>query len=76
MSKTPTGKRIAINLEFYWRGKAKSPSVSFTEGKRDQGIPFTASTHVKNTPEGDAFNAFNKAAHDFCKQLVEAGELD
>ena len=75
MSKTPTGKRIGIELEFYWRGKRKTPSVSFMEvdGK---GIPFTSHVHVKGTPEGDAFAAFNKASHDFCKALVEAGELD
>jgi hypothetical protein len=75
MAKTLTGKRIGIELEFYWRGKRKIPSVSFTE-VNGQGIPFTAHTHVKGTPEGDAFVAFNKAAHDFCKALVNAGELD
>ena len=69
------GKRIGIELEFYHRGKKKIPSVSFMEVD-DQGIPFTAHTHVTGTPEGDAFNAFNKAAHDFCKALVEEGELD
>ena len=75
MSKTLTGKRISIELEFYWRGKRKIPSVSFMEvdGK---GIPFTSHAHVKGTPEGEAFAAFNKAAHDFCKALVQAGELD
>lgn len=75
MSKTLTGKRIGIELEFYWRGKTKIPSVSFMEVD-GEGIPFTAHTHVKGTPEGDAFSAFNRAAHDFCKALVEAGELD
>jgi hypothetical protein len=75
MSKTITGKRIKIELEFYWRGKRKIPSVNFTEGKRDQGIPFTGHTDIKGTPKGDAFGAFNKAAHDFCKQLVDSGEL-
>lgn len=74
-TKTLTGRRIGIKLEFYRRGKRKIPSVSFMEVGR-QGIPFTARTHVKGTPEGDAFAAFNKAAHDFCKALVNAGELD
>jgi hypothetical protein len=76
MGKVTTGKRIAINLEFYSRGKTKIPSVTFMEGKEDQGIPFTSHTHVKGTQEGDAFSAFSKAAHEFCKQLIEGGELD
>jgi hypothetical protein len=76
MRKTITGKRIALKLEFYWRGKRKNPSVSFIEGVEGEGIPFTAHTDIKGTPEGDAFDAFYKAAHAFCKQLVDAGELD
>lgn len=75
MAKTLTGKRIGIELEFYWRGKRKIPSVTFMEVD-EQGIPFTSHAHVKGTPEGDAFSAFNKAAHEFCKALIKAGELD
>ena len=75
MAKTITGKRIGVELEFYWRGKKKIPSVSFMEVD-GQGIPFTAHTHVMGTPEGDAFNAFSKAAHEFCQKLIDAGELD
>ena len=75
MAKTLTSKRIGIELEFYWRGKKKIPSVSFMEVD-GEGIPFTSHEHVRGTPEGDAFAAFNKAAHEFCKALVEAGELD
>lgn len=75
MAKTLTGKRIGIELEFYWRGKRKTPSVNYMEVD-DEGIPFTSHAHVKGTPEGDAFAAFNKAAHDFCAALIEAGELD
>lgn len=75
MAKTQTSKRISIELKFSWRGKRKIPAVSFTEVD-GEGIPFTSHTHVRGTPEGDAFNAFNKAAYDFCKALVKAGELD
>ena len=75
MSKTLTGKRIGIELEFYWRGKRKIPSVNFME-VNEQGIPFTSDADVKGTSKGDAWYAFDKAAHDFCKALIEAGELD
>lgn len=76
MAKILTSKKIKIDLDFYWRGKRKTPSVCFSEGAEDQGLPFTSHAHVKGTPEGDAWAAFAKAAHDFCKALIEAGELD
>jgi hypothetical protein len=67
------GKRLAINLEFYGRGRNKVPSVSFIEGRKDQGVPFTSSNPTKT--ESDAFAKFSEACHKFCKQLIDAGEL-
>jgi hypothetical protein len=66
MSKTPTGKRITFEVEFYWRGKRKKPSVSY----------IYASDNYEGLPENIDDTAFHKGAEDLCKQLVEAGELD
>lgn len=73
MINTVRTKRVTVKLEFYLRGKTKIPSVNFIEGCRDEGIPFTSAscTEVQIT----AFSKFNKAAHEFCKQLADAKEL-
>jgi hypothetical protein len=63
-------KRIALKLEFYLRGKHKKPAVSFL-GVGNYGVPLTG--HSEDTP---AFDEFSRAAHKFCKQIAEAGELD
>jgi hypothetical protein len=67
------GKRIRMVLEFYHRGKTKIPSVSFIAGD-DEGLPFASDKNSKQ--EKAAFSELSKAAHEFCKKLVVAGELD
>lgn len=66
MPKAKTGKRIKFELEFYWRGKNKTPSVNITyAGDGYGGLP----DHINDKP-------FSAAAQALCKQLVDAGELD
>lgn len=70
MAKTLTGKQVAFEVEFYWRGKRRTPSVNMIFENRDyEGLP----DKILDSPE---FVAFNKAAHDLCRVMVEAGELD
>ena len=70
MAKTVTGKRLTLEVEFYWRGKRKTPSMVMSVGDDEfslgYGIP-------EDRPE---FDAFYKAADNLCKALVESGELD
>lgn len=70
MAKTLTGKRVTFEVELYWRGKRKKPSVNMCVGgdevSMDFGLP-------EEYPE---FKAFQKATDDLCQALVEAGELD
>jgi hypothetical protein len=73
MSKKVTDKRIAIKLEFYLRGERRIPSVNFNS-VRGYGIPLTS--HAASEKENAAFSAFSKAAHEFCKAMVVAGELE
>lgn len=67
-------KKIALKLEFHLQGKSRIPAVSFL-GLDNYGVPFTGHRDTLGTPNGDAFEAFSKAAHKFCKQLKDAGEL-
>ncbi len=70
MAKTITGKRVTFEVEFYWRGKRKSPSVSISYASDNyDGLP----PEVGNSPECEAFY---RAAEKLCKKMVEAGELD
>jgi hypothetical protein len=70
MAKTLTGKRVTFELEFYWRGKRRTPSVNMVfESDNYEGLP----NKILDSPESDAFN---KAAHELCRVLVEDGELD
>lgn len=70
MAKTITGKRVTWELEFYWRGKRRTPSVGFIFASDNyEGV----SDAIAATPE---FKAFHAASEALCKKLVEAGELD
>lgn len=69
-----TEKRIALKLEFYLRGKSGIPSVSFI-GLSDYGVPLSGCAAGPGTPAGDAFDAFNEAAHKFCKVMKDAGDF-
>jgi hypothetical protein len=64
-------KRIKYELEFYYRGeKRRTPSVNFIfENETNDGIDMD----ILDSPE---YAAFSKAAHDLCKKLIDAGELD
>lgn len=71
MAKTITGKRVKFELEFYWRGKKRTPSVGFTYAGADyEGLP------TDNPAITAAETEFHRAANDLCEQLVLAGELD
>ncbi len=67
-------KRIVVLLEFYLRGKHKIPSVSFVEGEEGMGIPFTS--HAPSDKEKAVWKAFSDAAHEFCKQMANVGDLE
>lgn len=70
MAKTITGKRVIFELEFYWRGKRKIPSVNMTFASDNyNGLPES----ITNSEE---YKEFHKAANSFCKKLVEEKELD
>lgn len=70
MAKTLTGKRVTFELEFYWRGKRRKPSVNMVfETDNYEGLP----NEILDSPE---FEVFDKAARDLCRVLVETGELD
>ena len=70
MAKIKTGKRVIFELEFYWRGKRRKPSMSFLyAGDNYEGLPDT----IEASPEG---RDFNKAAQRLCRVMVETGELD
>lgn len=63
-------KRIKLMLEFFLRGKRrKIPSVNFI------GKPFVPLTQSGAKAEA-AFEAFNKAAHEFAKQMKKLGEFE
>lgn len=64
-------KRIALKLEFYLIGKARTPSVGFTS--LGQGVPMTAHNDAK---QAAIFSAFSNAAYRFCRELKDAGELE
>lgn len=69
MAKELTGNRVRFDLEFYWRGKKKTPSVNFVfENETSDGLD-------RDIEDSIEFEMFNKAAHDLCKLLVETGEL-
>ena len=70
MAKTKTGKRVVFNVELYWRGKRKTPSVGMWVG------PDETSDNFGLPEEYPEFVAFQKAARDLCRALVVAGELD
>lgn len=66
MAKQLTGKRVKFEVELYWRGKTRIPSVNILySGDNYEGLPPEIST-----------SEFQKGCNDLCKQLVEAGELD
>ena len=75
--------RIRLVLEFHKSKADRETVVSFAGGEKidakgkleRMGIPFTGPSHVLGTPEGDAFEKFQEAAHEFCKSLIELGEL-
>ena len=70
MAKTQTGKRVVFEVEFYWRGKRKKPSVGMTFASDNyEGLP-------EKILDSEERKAFNKAAREFCRVLVESGELD
>ena len=70
MAKTLTGKKVTFELEFYWRGKRRKPSVNMIFERDDyDGLPNKIS-------DSEVFATFNKAAHALCKVMVDAGELD
>lgn len=66
MAKKVEGKRIKIEVEMYWRGKKKTPSVSITYA----GPNFSGLAPWINDRK------FSDGCDDLCKQLVEHGELD
>jgi hypothetical protein len=68
-------EKITLKLEFYLRGKNRIPSVSFHE-VNNYGVPLTSNADVPGTPAGDAFYAFSKAAHKFCKAMKDVGEFN
>lgn len=68
MAKTPESNRAVISLDLYWRGKRRKPSVSlWFSGDDEKDV---------NPLEADGFDEFHKAAYEFCKRLIDAGELD
>lgn len=70
MAKALTGKRVTFELEFYWRGKRRTPSVNMVfETKNYEGLP-------NKIMDSEVFKDFDKAARELCQVLVEAGELD
>jgi len=70
MAKTQTGKRVVFEVEFYWHGKRRKPSVDMIfESDTYEGLPKT----IEESPE---FIAFDKASRELCRVLTEAGELD
>lgn len=71
MSNKIANERVALKLEFYLNGKKKVPSVSFI-GVGDHGVPMTA---LNDQKQAAVFAEFSKAAHKFCKQMADAGEL-
>ena len=71
MSETIKDKRIALKLEFSLRGKRKIPQVAFI-GVGNFGVPMTA---YKDRKQAAVFSKFSKAAHEFCKQMKDAGEF-
>lgn len=68
MAKTITGKRVKFGLEFYRRGKKKTPSVSIWDDNGEDvfGLP-------EELPE---FDTFQKSARELCAALVKSGQLD
>ena len=66
-------KRIKLNLEFYLRGKKRTPSVTMAEGDDGYGVPLTS--HSASASENAAFAAFHEACVVFCKQIAAHGEL-
>ena len=78
MAKTLTGNRFTMELEFYWRGKRRIPSVNFIferpdpsgdEEKYQDGL-------LNEVIDSEEFSTFSKSAHILCAKMIEAGELD
>jgi hypothetical protein len=72
-------KKIKLMLEFSLHGKNGIPQVSFIgEGKGigHHGVPLSGVGDVPGTVGGDAFAAFSKAAHKFCKEMRDQGEFE
>jgi hypothetical protein len=72
-------KKIALKLEFYLRGKNRTPAVSFI-GMNGYGVPLTP--YLAGTPPDSdlarmnaAFDKFSKAAHEYCKAMRDEGEF-
>lgn len=66
MTKPVTSRRLVFEVEMYWRGKRRVPSVNIAYGSDTYpGLPMCI----------DA-TAFSDAAKELCTQLVAAGELD
>lgn len=70
MAKTLTGKQVTFEVDLYWRGKRKTPSLGISVGRDEVSLDFGL---PEEYPE---FQAFEKAARELCRVLVEAGELD
>ena len=69
-AKTQTGKRVVFEVELYWRGKRKKPSVGMWVGNDEVSSNFGLPT------EYSEFEDFQKAARKLCEALVKKGELD
>lgn len=70
MAKELTGEKVIFELEFYWRGKRRKPSVGMLfESDNYEGLP-------DKIADSEEYKTFNKSAKEFCRVLVEAGELD
>jgi len=70
MAKTLTGKRLTLEVKFYWRGKRKTPSMVLSVGDDEFSLEYGL---PEDRPE---FDAFYKAADALCKSLVKSGDLD
>ena len=68
-------EKIKLMLEFKLHKKSKKPQVSFI-GVDGYGVPLTYYGDVPGTVGGDAFAAFSKAAHKFCKEMRDQGEFE
>jgi len=76
MAKKPEKKVFNIRFEFYARGKRRKPSVgaSIDNGITDTEDPDYYCQGLRKEDDY-AYSKLSDAAHEFCKYLIEVGEL-